>query len=72
MATLKARDLFVDAITEMTLDDAGRILSGPDDSATRYFESKMSAPLAREMTPVVRSSLTEVAAVQQYDAVMDQ
>ena len=72
VATLKARDLFVDAITAMTLDDAQRILTGPGDSATRYFQGKMSAPLATEMTPVVKASLSEVGAVQQYDSVMDQ
>jgi hypothetical protein len=71
LATSKARPLFVDAITAMTVDDAQRIVTGPDDSATRYFQGKMSDPLAREMTPVVRESLSEVGAVQQLDAVMD-
>ncbi|MGI9592267.1 MAG: DUF4197 domain-containing protein [Myxococcota bacterium] len=69
-AAPKARDLFVDAITEMTVDDARNILTGPDDAATRYFQGKMSAPLAKEMTPVVKASLSEVGAVRQYDAVL--
>ena len=69
-AAPKARELFVDAIAQMTVDDARRILTGPDDAATRYFQGKMSAPLAQEMTPVVKESLSEVGAVRQYEAVL--
>ena len=72
VAAPKARSLFVDAITAMTVDDARRIVTGPDDSATRYFQGKMSAPLAQEMTPVVKDSLSQVGAVRQYDAIMGQ
>lgn len=72
VATPRAQSLFVDAITAMTLDDARRILTGPDDAATRYFQGKMSAPLAQEMTPVVKESLSEVGAVRQYDATLAQ
>jgi len=72
VATPKARDLFLGAITEMTLEDVKQIYDGPDDAATRYFQGKMSAPLAREMAPVVESSLSEVGAVQKYDEVMSQ
>ena len=72
VATPKAQELFVDAISEMTLDDAMGIYNGPDDSATRYFQKKMSRPLAEEMAPVVEDSLSDVGAVKQYDAVMGQ
>ena len=71
-ATPKARQLFLDAINTMTLDDARQIYSGPDDAATRYFERKMSAPLAGEMRPVVSESLQQVGAIQSYDAVMSE
>lgn len=66
-ATPKARALFVDAISQMTLDDARGILNGPDDAATRYFQSKMSAPLAAEMKPIVSNAMSQVGAVQTYD-----
>lgn len=71
-ATPKAKTLFVDAISEMSLEDAKRILDGPKDSATRYFESKMTAPLITEMRPIVTSTLSEVGAVQAYDNMMGQ
>lgn len=72
LATGKAKGLFVDAISAMTVTDAQQILMGPDDSATRYFQGKMSDPLAREMTPVVSESLSQVGAVEQYESLMSQ
>jgi len=66
-ATPKAKKLFWQAITEMTLDDAKSIFKGPDDAATRYFQSKMSKPLAKAMRPIVDKSLSEVGAVRSYD-----
>jgi len=69
-ATPRAQALFVDAISQMTLDDARAVYEGPEDAATRYFESRMSAPLREEMRPVVDASLAEVGAVRSYDDVM--
>jgi hypothetical protein len=71
-AAPEAKALFLDAISEMTLDDAGRIYNGPKDAATRYFQGKMSPPLARRMAPIVEKSLAEVGAVKSYDAMIDQ
>jgi hypothetical protein len=72
VAAPKAKKLFIDAITAMTLDDARRIYNGPNDSATRYFKGKMTKPLAREMEPVVNNSLAQVGAIKSYDEVMGQ
>ena len=71
IATPKAKSLFVQAISDMTLDDAMNIYKGPDDAATQYFKSKMSAPLALEMAPVVDESLAEVGAIKMYDDAME-
>jgi hypothetical protein len=71
-AAPKARTLFADAVSQMSIDDARKIYDGPKDAATQYFKSKMSTPLAAEMTPVVNQSLAEVGAVKSYDAVMGQ
>jgi len=71
IATPKAKDLFLQAINEMTMDDVMAIYKGPDDAATQYFKSKMSAPLAAEMKPVVDESLADVGAVETYDSAME-
>jgi hypothetical protein len=70
-AAPKARDLFVKAIGDMTLEDVQAIWKGAPDAATRYFQGKMSAPLAAAMQPVVEDSLAQVGAVQAYEGVMD-
>lgn len=70
VATPRAKALFLNAIGQMTLEDAQGIYKGPDDAATRYFQSRMSQPLAAEMRPIVDESLAEVGAVQSYDRLM--
>lgn len=72
VATPKAKKLFWAAITEMTLDDVKAIYKGPEDAATRYFQRKMTPPLAKQMRPVVEESLSEVKAIQAYDDTMRQ
>ncbi|MFZ5766422.1 MAG: DUF4197 domain-containing protein [Thermodesulfobacteriota bacterium] len=70
LATPRAKELFLAAITEMTLDDAMAIYNGPEDAATRYFQKKLTPQLTDEMTPLVRQSLAETEAARTYDSVM--
>ena len=72
VATPKAKELFWQSITEMTLEDVQAIYTGPDDAATRYFQGKMSKPLGDAMRPIVDDSLAEVGAVAAFDNVMTQ
>jgi hypothetical protein len=71
-AVPRAKKLFGDAIKVMTLEDANQILRGPKDSATRYFQQRMSAPLMSSMRPVVKDELAKAGAVRAYDDVMGQ
>lgn len=69
-ATPKARQLFLNAIAQMTLDDAKGIFNGPDDAATQYFKKTMTPGLVKEMRPVIEATLLEVGAVRTYDNMM--
>ena len=71
-ATPKAKKIFWDAISQMTIKDVKGIFNGPDDAATRYLQAKMSQPLKDEMRPVVYNSMAEVGAIQSYDKMMAQ
>ena len=71
-AAPKAKALFWQAISEMTLEDVQGIYKGPDDAATRYFQQKMTPSLAKEMQPVVNATLSEVGAIRSYDEMMGQ
>ena len=72
IATPKAKELFINAIQAMTLDDARNILAGENDAATRYFQSKMTPDLVKEFTPIVNDSLAEAGAIQSYDNAIGQ
>jgi len=69
-AVPRTKQLFWDAIQQMTLDDARKIYEGPTDSATQYFRGKMSAPLATSMKPIVDEELAQAGAVRAYDAMI--
>lgn len=69
-AAPQAKELFWQAISEMSFEDARKIYDGPDDAATRYFQGKMTSTLAKRMEPVVDRSLSDVGAIRSYDAMI--
>lgn len=69
-AVPKAKALFLKSISAMTFQDVMGIYEGPKDSATKYFEKKMSPSLRKEMRPIVESSLSEVGAIKAFKKVM--
>lgn len=66
-AAPQAKQLFWDAITQMSLEDVQAIYKGPKDAATQYFRRTMSDPLRDTMRPVVDQTLQQVGAVRAYD-----
>ena len=70
LAVPKAKKIFSNTIQSMKFDDAKRILNGPNHAATEYFKGKMSAPLSKEMRPIVKQALNQSGAVQAYHHVM--
>jgi hypothetical protein len=65
-AAPEAKAIFVDAIKQMSFDDARKILDGADDAATVYFKDKTSDRLTRIFKPIVNQSMSEVGATQVY------
>ena len=65
-AVPEARDVFVRAIRQMSVDEAREIVTRPDDAATQYFKKAMSPELRERMRPIVTDALTEVGAIQVY------
>jgi hypothetical protein len=61
-----ARQIFWDAIGEMTIDDARGILDGAPTAATDYFKAKTTAPLTAAFSPVVHRTMGEVGVTRQY------
>lgn len=65
-AAPKAKAYFVDAIKQMSFDDARKILGGGDTAATDYFKSKTSGKLFNEFKPVVSKSMNDVGVTKSY------
>jgi len=62
-----AKDIFWDAISQMTFDDAKKILAGSDTAATDYFKAKTSKKLQTAFKPTVDEVMGQVGVNQQYN-----
>jgi len=71
-AAPEAETIFADAVKEMTIDDARKLLNGGDTSITDYFKSKTSAHLATAFRPHVEAAMNKNGVTQQYNALMGQ
>ena len=65
-AAPSAKQIFWDAVGEMTFDDASKILGGGDTAATEYFRAKTTDKLTSAFRPVVDQAMNEVGVTRQY------
>ena len=70
-AAPQAKSYFVEAIKDMTFEDAQKILKGSDTAATDYFEEKMHDKLYAAFNPSVSASMNEVGVTRAYKNMMD-
>jgi len=61
-----AKQIFWDAIGEMTFDDSKKILSGNETAATDYFKGKTTNKLTDVFKPIVSDAMNEVGVTRQY------
>ena len=69
-ATPLAKQIFLNAVYKMTIDDARGILTGGDNAATDYFRRQSSADLTTAFKPIVHDAMQRVGVIQQYNQVM--
>ena len=67
-AVPEAKTLLVSAVKSMSVDDARRIVSGGDDSVTKFFASKTRQPLGEKFLPIVTRETEKVGLAAQYNA----
>ena len=65
-AAKSATPIFVDAIKQMTINDALGILQGGDFAATNYFKQKTTTSLTEAFKPVISKSLDKVDATKYW------
>jgi hypothetical protein len=67
LAVTEAKPLLLDAVKQMSVADAKKILNGGDDAATRYFREKTAAPLTQKFLPIVRQATAKAQLAEKYD-----
>jgi hypothetical protein len=62
-----AKQIFIDAIKQMSFEDARKILSGGNTAATDYFKKTSSTELTHAFTPIVHKSMENVGVITKFN-----
>jgi len=71
-AAPEAKQLLVDAVKKMSVQDAKAILTGGDTAATDYFRRTTQDQLTQRFLPIVKKSTERVGLAQQYNSLAGQ
>lgn len=66
-ASGKAVDIFVNSITQMTINDAVGIWKGADDAATQYLKRTTTAELEAAFTPITKKAIEATQVTMYWD-----
>lgn len=67
-AVPEAKQLFVDSVKKMTVQDAKGILTGGDTAGTAYFKRSTVDQLRTRFLPIVQQATARVGLAQKYNA----
>ena len=67
-AVTQAQPILVNAVKNMSVNDAKGILSGGQDSATQYLDKSSREQIRAKFLPIVKQSTDKVGVAQQYNA----
>ncbi len=70
-ASSKAAPIFLDAIRQMSFQDALSILKGADTAATFYLKQKTSTALTAAFRPIIEQALSKTDATKYWKDVFD-
>ena len=70
-AVPEAADILGNAIRAMSVEDAARIVGGPEDAATRYFRATSESTLTARFLPIVRDATESVGVTAAYKSLTD-
>ena len=68
-AAPQAKNIFVSAITSLSVSEAIDIVRGPDNAATEYFKEAMTPRLTQAFRPVINDGLNESGAILTFDRI---
>ncbi len=67
-----AKDIFVDAVTSLSIQDAIGIVKGADNAATQYLQGKTTDRLTTLFSPIMGDALQQTGALQLVDQLSGQ
>ncbi len=70
-AAKEAKPIFIDAIKNMSVEDAWGILKGGEHSATQYLKQSSHQSLSESFHPIISDALEQVSATKYYDDLVD-
>lgn len=71
-AVPEAKQLLLDSVKKMSVQDAKGILTGGDTAATEYFRRTTQAQLTQRFLPIVKKATDRVGLAQQYNSLAGQ
>ena len=71
-AVPEALPIFTDALQAMSIDDAKKLVSGGNDSATQFFKTKGEKQIQEKMSPIVKQATAKAGVTGAYKKLMDQ
>jgi hypothetical protein len=69
-AAPEAKQIFVNALMNMSFQDARQILTSGDTAATEYFKRQSTNQLTTAFSPIVHQAMENVGVIRQYNAMM--
>ncbi len=70
-AAIGAKDIFIDAVKQMSIQDAVAIIKGDTSAATNFLKRTTTAKLTEKFTPVIKASLDKVDATKYWATAMN-
>jgi len=71
-AVPEAKQLLVDAVKKMSVQDAKRVLTGGETAGTEYFKRTTRTQLTKRFLPIVKKATDRVGLAQQYNSLAGQ
>jgi len=59
--------IFGKALTNMSIEDSKKILTGGDNAATNYFKTKTESQIVQTMEPIIKKNMAQNSVYKYYD-----
>jgi hypothetical protein len=71
-AVPEALPIFTEALKSMSVEDAKKLVSGGNDSATQFFKGKGEKQIQEKMMPIVKEATAKTGVTSAYKKLLDQ